>query len=173
MSRVSFLAALLLAVFALPTFAEEGKSLNDMKVVNEEGKEITLGSLQGKKGLIVFQYPKADTPGCTKESCSFRDNESALKKAGAVILGVSLDDEKSHQKFIKKFSLNFPLLCDEDAKVSRLYGVYKKKNMYARLFWGIERATFVIGADGKLKKIFRKVKVDGHTEEVFEALKSA
>ncbi len=150
----------------------EGQAAPDFELKDQDGKSTRLSDFKGKSVVLYF-YPKDDTPGCTKESCSFRDNESALKKAGAVILGVSLDDEKSHQKFIKKFSLNFPLLCDEDAKVSRLYGVYKKKNMYARLFWGIERSTFVIGADGKLKKIFRKVKVDGHTEEVFEALKSA
>ncbi len=149
----------------------EGRRAPDFELKDQDGRSVRLSDFKGKSVVLYF-YPKDDTPGCTKESCSFRDHESALKKAGAVVLGLSLDDEASHQKFIKKFSLNFPLLCDEDAKVSRLYGVYKKKNMYARLFWGIERSTFVIGPDGTLKKVFRKVKVDGHTEEVLEALKS-
>lgn len=149
----------------------EGRPAPDFELKDQDGRSVRLSDFKGKSVVLYF-YPKDDTPGCTKESCSFRDHESALKKAGAAVLGVSLDDEASHQKFIKKFSLNFPLLCDEDAKVSRLYGVYKKKNMYARLFWGIERSTFVIGPDGVLKKIFRKVKVDGHTEDVLEALKS-
>lgn len=147
----------------------EGQEAPDFELNDQDGKPVRLSSFKGKPVVLYF-YPKDDTPGCTKEACSFRDHEMNLKKAGIVVLGVSLDDPESHQKFIKKFNLNFPLLCDEDAKVSRLYGVYKKKNMYARLFWGIERSTFVIGADGRLKKIFRKVKVDGHTEKVLEAL---
>ncbi len=96
---------------------------------------------------------------------------SAIEKANTVVLGVSMDDAESHQKFIKKYSLPFTLLCDEDGKVSKAYGVYKKKNMYGKTYWGIERSTFIIDETGKLKAIFRKVKVDGHVGEVQAALK--
>ena len=114
--------------------------------------------------MVLYFYPKDDTPGCTKESCDFRDAGTPIKKAGAVILGVSLDGKESHQKFIKKFDLPFTLLSDEEATVSKAYGCYKEKNMYGRKYWGIERSTFVIDQTGKLKAIFRKVKVDGHVE---------
>ena len=99
--------------------------------------------------------------------------ESQILRAGAIILGVSLDDKESHQKFIKKFGLPFPLLTDVDAAVSKTYGVYKEKNMYGKKYWGIERSTFVIDPNGKLKAVFRKVKVDGHVDEVLKALRSA
>jgi len=151
---------------------QEGQAAPDFELKDQDGKAVRLSDFKGRNVILYF-YPKDDTPGCTKEACSFRDHFSVLQKQGVVLLGVSLDDSESHQKFIKKYNLTFPLLCDEDAKVSRLYGVYKKKNMYARLFWGIERSTFLIGPDGKLKKIYRKVKVDGHTEELLEALKPA
>ena len=147
---------------------EEGAQAQDFALKDQSGQTVRLSDFKGKTVVLYF-YPKDDTPGCTKEACSFRDNESELKKRGLAVLGVSLDDAESHRKFISKFNLNFPLLCDEDAKVSRLYGVYKRKSMFAKLFWGIERSTFVIGPDGALKKIFRKVKVDGHTEEVLES----
>ena len=149
---------------------EVGSEAPNFSLKDQSGNTVNLSDFKGKQQVVLYFYPKDDTPGCTKESCSFRDHDKDLKSAGAAVLGVSLDDAESHQKFIKKFNLNFPLLCDEDAKVSRLYGVYKKKSMFAKLFWGIERSTFVIGTDGKLKKIFRKVKVDGHTQEVLEAL---
>ena len=147
---------------------EEGTAAPDFSLKDQSGRAIKLSDFHGKTVVLYF-YPKDDTPGCTKEACSFRDHEKVLKDRGIVVLGVSLDDSESHKKFIGKYRLNFPLLVDEDAKVSRLYGVYKKKNMFANLFWGIERSTFVIGPEGKLKKIFRKVKVDGHTEEILEA----
>ena len=148
---------------------EEGMAAPDFVLKDQDGKTIHLYDLRGKQVVLYF-YPKDDTPGCTTEACSFRDNEKILKDAGAVVLGVSLDDGRSHQKFIKKYDLNFPLLVDEDAKVSRQYGVYKRKSLFAKLFWGIERSSFVIGQDGKLKKIFRRVKVKGHTEEVLAVL---
>ena len=151
---------------------QEGQPAPDFELKDQDGKTVRLSDYKGKTVILYF-YPKDDTPGCTKESCSFRDNLSSLGRLGVAVLGVSLDDAESHQKFIRKFGLNFPLLCDEDAKVSRLYGVYKKKNMYARLFWGIERSTFLIGPDGRLRKIYRKVKVDGHTEELLQAIQTA
>jgi peroxiredoxin Q/BCP len=136
----------------------------------ERGDPVSLKNLKGKQVVLYF-YPKDDTPGCTKEACGFRDSIVSIEKADAVVLGVSMDDAGSHAKFIKKYGLPFPLLCDEDGALSKAYGVYKKKNMYGRTYWGIERSTFIIDEAGKLKAIFRKVKVDGHVAEVQAALK--
>ena len=138
-----------------------------------EGRKISLKDFSGKKDVVLFFYPKDDTPGCTKEACSFRDEASRFSARGAVVLGVSLDGLESHEKFSKKYGLPFPLLSDEDAAVSKAYGTYKEKNMYGRKFWGIERTTFLIGTDGKIKDIFHKVKVDGHSDDVLEALSKA
>ena len=132
---------------------------------------VTLKHVTGSPVVLYF-YPKDDTPGCTKESCEFRDAETAIRKAGAFVLGVSLDDEASHQKFIAKYSLPFSLLCDEEAKVSTAYGVYKEKNMYGRKYWGIERSTFVIDETGVIRAAFRKVKVDGHAKDVLAVLRA-
>ena len=142
----------------------------DFSLPDQDGKTVSLKSLKGKQVVLYF-YPKDDTPGCTKEACGFRDSWSAIEKANTVVLGVSMDDAESHQKFIKKYSLPFTLLCDEDGTVSKAYGVYKKKNMYGKIYWGIERSTFIIDETGKLKAIFRKVTVDGHVDEVQAALK--
>ena len=136
----------------------------------ESGDPVSLKSLKGRQVVLYF-YPKDDTPGCTKEACGFRDSITSIGNADAVVLGVSMDDAASHTKFIKKYGLPFPLLCDEDGTVSKTYGVYKKKNMYGKTYWGIERSTFIIDEAGKLKAIFRKVKVDGHVAEVQAALK--
>jgi peroxiredoxin Q/BCP len=148
-----------------------GDRAPDIELPDESGDTVRLKELKGKQVVLYF-YPKDDTPGCTKEACSFRDSESAVKKTGAVVLGVSMDGQLSHQRFVDKFKLPFRLLSDEDAKVAKAYGAYKLKNMYGRTYWGIERSTFVIDQAGKLKAIFRKVKVDGHTEDVLKALKS-
>ncbi len=147
---------------------EAGDKAPLFDLMADSGKQVRLKDLKGQTVVLYF-YPKDDTPGCTKEACSFRDEYSDIKKK-AVLLGVSLDDTKSHQKFKTKFSLPFPLLSDEGARVSKAYGVYKKKNMYGRSYWGIERTTFVIGPDGRFKAIFPRVKVDNHTSEVMEAL---
>ncbi len=122
--------------------------------------------------MVLYFYPEDDTSGCTKEACSFRDNLPNFEKLDAVILGVSKDSVDSHQRFIKKYGLNFTLLSDEDLKVHNLYGTWKEKNMYGRKYMGTERSTFVIGEDGKIKKVFRKVHVDGHEKEVLDALAS-
>jgi len=143
----------------------------DFTLLDDTSTPRKLSDYRGRNVVLYF-YPKDDTPGCTKESCDFRDVESQILRAGGVILGISLDDKESHQKFIKKFGLPFPLLSDEDAAVSRAYGVYKEKNMYGKKYWGIERSTFVIDPDGKLKAVFRKVKVDGHVDEVLTALRA-
>jgi thioredoxin-dependent peroxiredoxin len=150
---------------------EAGSKAPDFGLADQTGKTVRLKEFKGKTVVLYF-YPKDDTPGCTKESCEFRDAETAIKKAGAVVLGVSLDGEAAHQKFIAKYSLPFSLLCDEDAKVSKAYAVYKEKNMYGRKYWGIERSTFVIDGAGVIQAAFRKVKVDGHVKEVLAVVKA-
>jgi peroxiredoxin Q/BCP len=136
---------------------------------NTEGKTVKLSDFKGKK-LALYFYPKDMTPGCTKEACGFRDASGALLKNRAAVLGVSRDGLTAHQKFKGKYSLPFPLLSDEKATVSKAYGVYKQRNLYGRRSWGIERSTFVIDPDGIIKASFRKVKVDGHVDEVLAAL---
>lgn len=149
-----------------------GDKAPDFSLPDESGTAISLKSLKGKPVVLYF-YPKDDTPGCTKEACNFRDSKQHLRKAGAVVLGVSLDGTESHRKFIAKFDLPFSLLSDEGATVSKAYGVYKQKSMYGKTYWGIERSTFVIDEQGVLMAVFRKVKVDGHVDEVLAALKSS
>jgi thioredoxin-dependent peroxiredoxin len=146
-----------------------GEKAPDFSLPNEAGHLVSLKTLKGKPVVLYF-YPKDDTPGCTKEACGFRDTMPSLWKTGAVVLGVSLDGAESHRKFIQKYGLPFSLLTDEDATVSKSYGVYKEKNMYGKKFWGIERSTFVIDKAGTIRAVFRKVQVDGHTEEVLAAL---
>lgn len=148
-----------------------GSKAPEFALPDQDGRTVTLKSLKGKQ-IVLYFYPKDDTPGCTKESCDFRDLEGQILRAGGVILGVSLDGKTSHQKFIKKYGLPFPLLSDEDAAVSKAYGVYKEKSMYGKKYWGIERSTFVIDGEGQLKAVFRKVKVDGHADEVLTALRA-
>ena len=148
-----------------------GDKAPELSLPDQHGMTVTLKRFKGKQ-IVLYFYPKDDTPGCTKESCDFRDVESQILRAGGVIVGVSLDGKESHQKFIKKFGLPFSLLSDEDASISKAYGVYKEKNMYGRKYWGIERSTFIIDADGKLKAIFRKAKVDGHVDEVLTELRA-
>jgi peroxiredoxin Q/BCP len=133
------------------------------------GGRVSLRSLRGK-AVVLYFYPKDDTSGCTKEACSFRDGIGEFRRRGAEILGVSMDSLDSHHKFAGKFSLPFPLLSDDDGKTCRAYGVYQKKSMYGREYWGIERSTFVINPQGRLAAVYRKVKVDGHDQEVLQAL---
>jgi thioredoxin-dependent peroxiredoxin len=143
----------------------------DFSLPSGAGQTITLKSLRGKQVVLYF-YPKDDTPGCTKEACSFRDEITQIEKAHAVVLGVSTDGLASHQRFSKKYGLPFALLSDEGLVVAKAYGVYKQKSMYGRTYWGIERSTFVVDEMGKLAAIFRKVKVDGHVDQVMTALKA-
>jgi peroxiredoxin Q/BCP len=148
----------------------EGSLAPDFRLFSDEGKEYSLSQFEGKKEVVLYFYPKDDTPGCTKEACSFRDSLSRLSSKGVQVLGVSGDDLESHLKFRKKYGLNFPLLSDPGYKVASEYGVYKMKNMYGREFMGIERSTFVIDKSRKVKKAFRNVKVDGHVDEVVSSL---
>ena len=133
------------------------------------GRKVSLNEFRGKRVILYF-YPKDDTPGCTMEACAFRDHLPRIGTKGAVVLGVSLDDELSHQRFTQKYNLPFPLLSDVDAAVSRQYGTYKEKNLYGRSYWGIERTTFVIDREGRVENVFRRVKVEGHAEEVMATL---
>ena len=146
-----------------------GQEAPGFKLLSDEGKEVSLSEFRGKKVVLYF-YPKDDTPGCTKEACSFRDGFREIQKRGAVILGASIDSVDSHKKFKEKYRLNFPLLSDDKKKLVDAYGVWKKKSFMGRTFMGIERTTFVIDEQGKIAKIFPKVQVDQHYEEVLQAL---
>jgi peroxiredoxin Q/BCP len=136
---------------------------------NENGTVVKLSDLKGKK-IVLFFYPKDNTPGCTQEACSFRDGLQTIRKKGAVVFGVSADSVASHQKFSQKFDFNFPLLSDESKTMIQAYGVWKEKSMYGRKYMGIERTTVLIAKDGIISHLFPKVKVNGHYEEVLEAL---
>ena len=137
----------------------------DFQLPSTRGKDVSIRDFRGKDVILYF-YPKDDTPGCTAEACSFRDHESDLSKTGAVVLGVSTDSVDSHEKFRSKFNLNFPLLSDETADVSKMYGVWKEKNLYGRRSWGVARTTYWIGADGRVKKIYKKVDTAKHAAEI-------
>lgn len=158
-----------------PTSRDSRVSVGDMaplfSLSDQNGNVVSLEQFRGRNVVLYF-YPKDDTPGCTKEACSFRDNSSSFEQLNAVVLGVSFDDADSHQKFISKYELNFPLLVDANKEVATKYGVYVQKNMYGNLTWGIERSTFVINRDGKIAGAFRRVNVDGHTDEVLNILQS-
>jgi peroxiredoxin Q/BCP len=138
-------------------------------LTDQDEKTISLAELKGKTVVLYF-YPKDDTPGCTTEACTYRDEHSAFQKKGAVVLGISPDDEDSHAKFADKFSLPFSLLADHEHKIAEAYGVWVKKSMYGKEYMGVERSTFVIGPDGKLTAVFRKVKAGEHVAEVLATL---
>lgn len=149
---------------------EVGKKAPDFTLLDQDGKKVSLKDFKGKK-IILYFYPKDNTSGCTKEACSFRDDFPKFKKTDVVILGVSPDSVSSHKKFAEKFNLPFTLLSDEEKKVLELYNVWKEKSMYGKKYMGVERTTYIIDETGKIKKIFNKVKVDGHNLEVMQALK--
>ena len=152
---------------ALP---KEGTKAPEFTLPSSEGKEISLKDYKGKSRVVLYFYPKDDTPGCTVEACEFRDNIRKMQKSDAVVLGVSPDDLKSHDKFIGKFKLPFVLLSDTDKKVCQAYGVWVKKSMYGREYMGVARTTFIIDKEGKIEKVFEKVKTDIHADEVLEFL---
>ncbi len=154
------------------TELKEGLKAPDFTLQSSDGSDVTLSNFKGKKSVVLYFYPKDDTPGCTKEACYFRDLQKKFQAEGAEIYGVSFDNLASHQKFIQKYKLPFPLLSDTDKKVATDYGVYKKKMLYGNSFLGIERTTFVIDKDQKIAKIFPKVKVEGHADEVLDVVKS-
>jgi thioredoxin-dependent peroxiredoxin len=148
---------------------EVGTKAPAFTAVSDAGTKVKLSDFKGKPVVLYF-YPKDDTPGCTKEACAFRDASAALKKLGAVVLGVSPDDESSHAKFRDKFSLNFPLLADPEHAIADAYGAWREKNMYGKKSMGIQRSTYLIDASGKIAKVWKKVSVDGHDAAVLEAL---
>ena len=151
---------------------EVGKKAPAFSLPASSGETVALKDFQGKSVVLYF-YPKDDTPGCTKEACDFRDSVKKFTRKDAVVLGVSPDSVESHDRFIAKFDLPFVLLADEDHKVADKYGVWTEKSMYGKTYMGVERTTFVIGPNGVVKAVFRKVKVDGHVDEVLEAVASA
>jgi peroxiredoxin Q/BCP len=148
---------------------EEGKKAPDFTLPSSEGGSVSLQGLRGRTVVLYF-YPKDDTPGCTREACAFRDNQAALQKKGIVVLGVSGDSLASHEKFRDKYRLNFPLLSDADKKVATKYGAWGEKVLYGKKTVGMIRSTFVIDGDGVVRKVFPRVKVDGHAEKVLEAV---
>ena len=149
-----------------------GDTAPDFTLPDQNGEPVTLSSLKGKSVVLYF-YPKADTPGCTTQACSVRDHSGDYKKLDAVVLGVSPDPVKKIAKFDTKYGLGFPLLGDEDHSVAEAYGVWVEKSMYGRTYMGMERSTFVIGPDGKVTHIFRKVKPAEHDKLVLDALSGA
>ncbi len=142
-----------------------GDTAPDFTLPTDGDGEITLSDFKGEKVVLYF-YPKDDTPGCTQESCEFRDAIGDFAEVGAQIIGISKDSATKHDKFKEKYGLNFPLASDEDCKVCAAYGVWKEKSMYGKKYMGIERSTFLIDETGKIAQIWRKVKVTGHVEEV-------
>jgi len=148
-----------------------GKKAPAFTLNDQDSKPHKLADYTGKPVVLYF-YPKDDTPGCTKETCAFRDNLPRFKKSKAAVFGVSILDEKSKAKFAKKFDVNFPLLADADHDVAEKYGVWQKKSLYGREFMGIARTTYLIGADGKVAKRWDNVKVDGHAEDVLAAVEA-
>jgi thioredoxin-dependent peroxiredoxin len=149
---------------------EAGQTAPDFTLAADDGGKIKLSKLKGKPVVLYF-YPKDDTPGCTKEACAFRDRKPELKKLGATVLGVSADTVDSHGEFRDKFKLNFPLLADVGHEVAEKYGAWREKNMYGKKSMGIQRSTFLIDADGKVARVWKAVQVDGHDEQVIAALK--
>jgi len=148
---------------------EEGKPAPDFSLTSDTGETISLASLRGKPVVLYF-YPKDDTPGCTVQACSIRDSWSEFERRGAVVLGVSPDGVASHVKFRQKYGLPFPLLADTGHEVAEAYGVWVEKSMLGKTYMGIERSTFVIAPDGTVAKVMRKVKPDEHSDDVLAAL---
>jgi peroxiredoxin Q/BCP len=148
-----------------------GEPAPEFEARDGAGITVRLSELRGRPVVLYF-YPKDDTPGCTKEACGFRDEYTALQQDGAVLLGVSPDDEESHRKFAAKFNLPFQLLADPGAEIATAYGVWKEKSNYGRTYMGVERTTYILDEAGTIRKIFPRVQVDGHVPQVLEALRA-
>jgi thioredoxin-dependent peroxiredoxin len=149
----------------------EGSKAPAFELPDSSGTALKLKDLLGRGALVLYFYPKDMTPGCTREACGFRDRLDEIRKAGALVVGISGDAPGSHQKFAERNALNFTLLSDGDHRVARLYRVYKKKSLYGREFMGVERTTFLIDKAGFIRKVYPSVKVDGHPEAVLEGLR--
>ncbi len=148
---------------------EPGQKAPAFTLTADDGSKVRLADLQGSPVVLYF-YPKDDTPGCTREACAFRDSQAAFKKLGAQVYGISPDDVASHEKFRDKYDLNFPLLADPGHKMAEKYGAWREKNMYGKKSFGIQRSTYVLDAEGKVAKLWKSVKVDGHDQHVLKAL---
>lgn len=148
---------------------EPGTKAPAFTLKDDEGNKVKLSDLKGNPVVLYF-YPRDDTPGCTKEACAFRDRYAEMKKLGARLYGVSADSADSHAKFRAKYSLPFPLLVDESHTMLEKYGAWREKNMYGKKSMGIQRSTYLIDADGKVAKVWKRVKVDGHDQQVIDAL---
>jgi peroxiredoxin Q/BCP len=151
------------------TMVEEGKPAPDFELNTDTGDTVKLSDLRGKQ-IVLYFYPKDDTPGCTTQACGIRDAYGEFERAGAVVLGISPDDSASHEKFKQKYSLPFTLLADDGHTVADEYGVWAEKKYMGRTYWGVERSTFVIGEDGNVKKVMHKVKPDTHADDVLAVL---
>jgi len=151
------------------TTLQAGDKAPEFSGIDQNGNKISLSDFKGKKVILYF-YPKDNTPGCTKEACNLRDNYKDLLSEGFVVLGVSADSEQSHQKFIEKFDLPFPLIADTDKAIIEAYGVWGEKNMYGRKYMSIFRTTFIINESGSIEKVFKKVDTSNHTEQILKAL---
>ena len=149
---------------------EPGAKAPSFTLLDDSGQKVKLADFQGKLVVLYF-YPKDDTPGCTKEACAFRDQQQEISNLDAMVLGISPDDVTSHQKFRDKFSLNFPLLADVGHQVAEKFGAWREKNMYGKKSMGVQRSTFLIDRKGKIAKVWKRVQVDGHDAEVLAALK--
>jgi peroxiredoxin Q/BCP len=154
----------------MSTWLEEGRTAPDFELPADDGSTVRLKSLRGEP-VVVYFYPRDDTPGCTREACAFRDRKAELAKLGVRVLGISTDDVKSHGKFRDKYGLNFPLLADTEHRTAEAFGAWQEKNMYGKKSWGIVRSTFLIDRAGEINRVWRRVNVDGHDAEVIEAAK--
>jgi peroxiredoxin Q/BCP len=150
---------------------EAGQPAPDFRLDDQDGRPVTLSEFRGTPVVLYF-YPKDDTPGCTREACAFRDARAAYEEAGARVIGVSPDSPASHKKFAAKYGLPFALVADPEKQACQSYGVWKEKNLYGKKSMGVERTTFVIDASGIIRKVFPRVKVDGHADKVLETVRS-
>lgn len=148
---------------------ESGQTAPDFELNDQEGQPVRLSDFRGRPVVIYF-YPKDDTPGCTRQACAFRDRKADIEKTGAALVGISPDSSQSHAAFVAKHQLNFPLLADPDHKVAETYGAWREKKQYGKAYMGLQRSTFVIDAEGVVQKVWKNVKVDGHDEAVLKAL---
>ncbi|NLF71248.1 MAG: thioredoxin-dependent thiol peroxidase [Candidatus Anammoximicrobium sp.] len=155
----------------MANWIEVGKKAPAFTLTSDDGKKVKLSELQGSPVVLYF-YPKDDTPGCTKEACAFRDRKAEMEKLGAKVLGVSPDTVEKHAKFRDKYNLNFPLLADPDHAVAEKYGAWREKSMYGKKFMGIQRSTYLIDASGRVAQVWPNVKVAGHDEQVLQALEN-
>jgi thioredoxin-dependent peroxiredoxin len=155
----------------LADWLEEGSKLPAFTLMDDTGKKVKSSQFSGSP-LVIYFYPKDDTPGCTKQACAFRDSSEVLKELGASVVGISGDSSESHGKFRDKYQLNFPLLADPDFVVCEKFGAYREKNMYGKKSMGIQRSTFLVNAKGTVVKVWKRVQVDGHDAQVLDALRS-